>query len=286
MPKVSVILPNYNHAAYLPERLESILNQEFTDFEVILLDDHSSDNSREVLEKYASDKRVVHFLKNEHNSGSTFIQWEKGLSLARGEYIWIAESDDMADPAFLSEMVNILENNKNTGVAFSSSVWINEKSSEIHRPEHEAGNREWTGHDLLLTEFLNGPLIYNASSAVFRKNQAEQVDFSALRTFRYTGDWMFWAQVAAGTRVIRLDKRLNFFRRHADNVSFKSEREGLLFSEGFRVIRYIYGHYPVPFLTRRKTALRWARKLPAAGKIPQELPFEVRFYHQLFRIFK
>lgn len=285
MAKVSVIMPNYNHSAYLPERLESILGQHFSDFEVILLDDHSSDNSPEILQKYASDPRVVHFLKNDSNSGSTFIQWERGLNLAQGEYIWIAESDDIADPTFLSEAVRVLETRPDVGVVFTSSVWINEKSSEIHRPDHESGDREWSGRELLCSEFLNGPLVYNASSAVFRKSLAEKVDFKVLRTFRYTGDWLFWVQVAADTRVARLDKRLNFFRRHSGNVSFRSEREGLLFSEGFRVIRYIYEHYPVPFLTRRKTALRWARKLPATGT-PPGLPAEVRFYHRLFQIFK
>lgn len=285
MPKVSVIMPNYNHAAYLPERLESVLGQTFSDFEVILLDDHSSDNSREILGKYASDARVTHFLKNEQNSGSTFIQWERGLNLARGEYIWIAESDDIAAPAFLSEAVHVLDKQPEVGVVYTSSVWIDEKSTEIHRPEHESGDREWSGRELLQGEFLNGPLIYNASSAVFRKNRVSGVDFPVLRTFRYTGDWMFWVQVAADTRVVRLDKRLNFFRRHAANVSFKSEREGLLFTEGFRIIRYIYDRYPVPFLTRWKTALHWAKKLPK-GAIPPGVPFEVQMYHRLFRIFK
>ncbi len=283
MPKVSVILPNYNHAAYLTERLESILNQDFTDFEVILLDDHSSDNSREILNQYASDKRVTHFLQNSRNSGSTFVQWEKGIELARGEYIWIAESDDIAGPSFLSEALSVLENHPETGVFFTSSVWIDEKGAEIHRPDHETGDKTWRGEELLRSEFLRGPLIYNASSAVFRKYLTEKVDFPALRTFRYTGDWMFWVQVAAGTGVTRADRRLNFFRRHADNVSFQSEKEGLLFSEGFRVIRYIYRHYAIPFAVRRKTALHWARKLPE-GK--WEIPFEIRLYHLLLRIFK
>lgn len=283
MPKVSVILPNYNHAAYLTERLESILNQDFTDFEVILLDDHSSDHSREILNQYASDKRVTHFLQNPQNSGSTFVQWEKGIELARGKYIWIAESDDIARRSFLSEAISVLESHPETGVFFTSSVWIDEKGAEIHRPDHETGDKTWTGEELLRSEFLRGPLIYNASSAVFRKHLTEKVDFPALRTFRYTGDWMFWVQVAADTGVRRADRRLNLFRRHAGNVSFRSEKEGLLFSEGFRVIRYIYRHYAIPFAVRRKTALHWARKLPE-GK--WEIPFEIRLYHLLFRIFK
>ena len=96
MPTVSVIVPNYNHARYLRQRIESVLGQTYQDFEVILLDDCSTDESRSVLGEYAKDPRVrIEF--NEKNSGSTFKQWNKGVRLARGEYIWIAESDDYAD---------------------------------------------------------------------------------------------------------------------------------------------------------------------------------------------
>jgi glycosyltransferase involved in cell wall biosynthesis len=92
MPKVSVILPNYNHQKYLSKRIESILNQSFVDFELIILDDASKDDSREVIQTYVDkDKRITHFIKRKVNSGSTFIQWEKGISLAKGEFIWIAE---------------------------------------------------------------------------------------------------------------------------------------------------------------------------------------------------
>src|SRR5260370_20691240 len=96
MPTVSVIIPNYNHARYLRQRIESVLRQTYQDFEVILLDDCSTDDSRSILSSYAGDSRVrMEF--NEVNSGSTFKQWNKGVRLARVEYVWIAESDDYAD---------------------------------------------------------------------------------------------------------------------------------------------------------------------------------------------
>jgi glycosyltransferase involved in cell wall biosynthesis len=89
--KVSVVVPNYNHARFLRKRVDSILGQTFQDFELILLDDCSTDDSRSVLSKYADDPRVrIEF--NEVNSGSTFKQWNKGVWLAHGEYVWIAES--------------------------------------------------------------------------------------------------------------------------------------------------------------------------------------------------
>ena len=98
---VSIIVPNYNYACYLNVRIASILNQSYTNYELILLDDASTDNSVEILEKYKDNPHVSHILVNEKNSGSPFQQWAKGISLARGKWIWIAEADDVAEPTFL-----------------------------------------------------------------------------------------------------------------------------------------------------------------------------------------
>jgi len=91
-PLLSIIVPNYNHAVFLPQRLDSIFNQTFQDFEVILLDDQSPDNSVEILQQYAQKYRdkVAHFITNDQNTGNPFVQWKKGIELARGEFIWIA----------------------------------------------------------------------------------------------------------------------------------------------------------------------------------------------------
>ena len=74
-PTVSVIVPNYNHQAFLKQRLDSILNQTYQDFEVLLLDDCSPDNSREILKAYAEEDDRITCYFNEVNSGSTFAQW-------------------------------------------------------------------------------------------------------------------------------------------------------------------------------------------------------------------
>ena len=95
-PLVSVILPNYNHAKYLDERIQSILNQTYCNFELIILDDCSPDNgaSKAVIERYRGNAHISHIIYNERNGGLTFQQWHKGIELARGNLIWIAESDD------------------------------------------------------------------------------------------------------------------------------------------------------------------------------------------------
>lgn len=108
-PKVSVIIPNFNHEKYLDERIQSVLNQTYTDFEVIILDDVSKDNSKEVIEKYRSNPHVSNIVYNTENSGSTFKQWAKGFNLAKGGLIWIAESDDSCSPKLLEKLVNEFE---------------------------------------------------------------------------------------------------------------------------------------------------------------------------------
>lgn len=125
--KVSVIVPNYNYARYLPIRLESILNQTFKDFELILLDDASTDNSIQILENYRNHPNVSQLVVNNVNTGSPFQQWMKGILLARGEYIWIAETDDIADLQFLETCINLAEKNENTAICYVGSQLINEK---------------------------------------------------------------------------------------------------------------------------------------------------------------
>src|ERR1700735_1956185 len=120
MPQVSVIVPNYNHARFLQKRIESVLRQTFQDFDLILLDDSSTDDSRSILSSYARDPRVtIEF--NEANSGSTFRQWNKGVRLARGKYVWIAESDDYADERFLERLTAVLEGDAKIAFAYCRS---------------------------------------------------------------------------------------------------------------------------------------------------------------------
>ena len=107
--KVSIILPNYNHAKYLQDRLDSIFNQTYQNFEVIILDDASTDDSLLILNCYKDHPKVSHFVVNTENSGSPFKQWKKGLSLAKGDCVWIAESDDICDLNFLESQLKCLE---------------------------------------------------------------------------------------------------------------------------------------------------------------------------------
>ncbi|MCB0455996.1 MAG: glycosyltransferase family 2 protein, partial [Aequorivita sp.] len=128
-PKVSVIIPNYNHAAFLEQRLQTVLQQTFQDFEVILLDDASTDGSQEILESYRNHPKVAHLIINSNNSGSPFKQWQKGIDLAKGEYIWIAESDDYCELNFLESLLGQMK--KDTGIYYSQTIDIDESGKTL-----------------------------------------------------------------------------------------------------------------------------------------------------------
>ena len=120
--EVSIIIPNYNYARFLQQRIESVLAQTYTDYEIILLDDASTDDSVSILNHYKTNSRVAHLEINSVNTGSPFAQWQKGISLSRGKYIWIAESDDAADSSFLEKAVSILNQYPHASFCFLGST--------------------------------------------------------------------------------------------------------------------------------------------------------------------
>ena len=171
-PKVSVIIPNYNHEMYLAERIQSVLNQSYKDYEVIILDDVSKDNSREVIEKFRSNPHVSHIVYNTENSGSTFKQWAKGFSLAKGKLIWIAESDDSCSPELLRKLVNEFEKDKELVLAYSLSMFIDEHGNQ-HKPANNVKRTvHLDGKDYIQRYMEFGNHIKNASCALFKKDVA------------------------------------------------------------------------------------------------------------------
>ena len=99
--------------------------QTYLDFEVIILDDCSDDNSSEIIEGYRTNHHVAHIIYNETNSGNTFKQWQKGIELTTGKYIWIAESDDWCEPTLLETLMQGIECNDNIVISYCGAVVIN-----------------------------------------------------------------------------------------------------------------------------------------------------------------
>lgn len=261
MTKISVIVPNYNHGAYLEQRLNSIFNQSFKDFEVLIFDDCSNDNSEAIIDSFKGRKEISHVEIAKQNSGSPFGFWQKGILLAKGELIWIAESDDFSDEDFLARHSINFEREPSIGISFSASNWVNENGEIIERPSHEDNYFKKEYKDCLREEFMKGTFIYNASSTVFKKELCAELDFQKLQSFKYAGDWYFWTNLTAVGKVVRIPERLNNFRRHLNNVSFKAEKDGLRYTEGLHIVSDLMVKTAPGFLAKQKIIAYWALKL-------------------------
>lgn len=226
MAIVSVIVPNYNHAAFLEERLESIFTQSFRDFEVILLDDASTDKSVEILKKFSEYEKVSHFIINKKNSGSPFKQWKKGIDLAQGEYIWIAESDDFCESNFLETIFDFLAPLQNSpGVVYTQSIDVDEANKEIYNRINWTRDFEpniWDddfvlpGYDFIAGYLKKKNVIPNSSAVIFKKDLLQENVFSGdLLKMKMCGDWYFWIKLCADTQIGFISQPLNFFRSHS-----------------------------------------------------------------------
>lgn len=254
MPRVTVILPNFNHAAYLTQRVESVLRQTFQDFEIIILDDASTDSSIDVLQTYEAHPKVKAILRNEANSGNTFVQWEKGLRQASGEYIWIAESDDWADPQLLSTLVGKLDGCPEAALAFCASEWVDSENHPIPRTGKRPWKQDFTmdGPTFAKRFLLGYNHICNASAVVFRRNDAVILPaVNDCQAYRASGDRLFWWRLATTGKVCYSAQAMNHFRQHTQKVSGNATSRGQNIAEDHTIYRLAKQAMPLSRLDRR-----------------------------------
>lgn len=236
-PLVSVIIPNYNHADYLDQRILSVLNQTYRNFEIIILDDCSTDNSMEIIGRYRDDDHVSYVESNEMNCGHVFQQWAKGLHLAKGELVWIAESDDYCQDTLLEELVNAFLKKKNTVIAYSTLNVVNEHGDVIE-PGAVGKNRYLKGNQYVRRYMALANFIRNASCALFSKDAALSVP-DDYQNYVGAGDYLFWTSLALKGNVAVVNKCLSSFRRHSGVVTGRCDTDGTNFIEEKKILDYI-----------------------------------------------
>jgi glycosyltransferase involved in cell wall biosynthesis/ubiquinone/menaquinone biosynthesis C-methylase UbiE len=234
--RVSVVVPNYNHAAFLEERLNSIIAQSVRPGEIIFLDDASSDDSvavaRRILEASGVPYRIV---VNEENSGCVFRQWVKGIGLARNELVWIAESDDAADKDFLANLAPLFAR-EDVMAAFGRISYVDESGAAIGDLDGYYDGLKTFSWERSLTvpaceafawDFAVKNVIPNASGLVFRKPQLSPAEIERLCQYRFAGDWYFYALAARGGSIAYSKDARSYFRLRRASTSraaFFSER--------------------------------------------------------------
>lgn len=180
--KITVITPTYNRANFLPQTIESILNQTYINFEYYILDDGSTDNTKEVVKPFLKDSRVK-YLYHENSGESETINW--GWSLAKGEYFTQINSDDIVDKTLFEEMIEVLDNDDNAVVAYCDYKIINSKNNIIKSIE---------SHDWNFLEALSNFECYAAMVGTFIK-RTKFVNWYNIRTNKYlhiSDIEMFW----------------------------------------------------------------------------------------------
>ena len=238
MPQVSVIIPNYNHAVYLQQRIDSILNQTYTDFEVIILDDCSTDNSRQIIEQYSNNRKISHIFFNETNSGNVFKQWDKGIQLAKGKYIWIAESDDWCELNLLETLVEGLEKNEDCVLAYCQSFCVTNDGVIQFQSLHTRLSERMDGKKFIKEYLLPKNPLFNAGMALWKKDVYKKISKEYI-SYKLIGDYYFWIEVASCGNVFISGKLLNYFRTHKNNISTNSVKNGLSYKEQLPLLKHL-----------------------------------------------
>lgn len=216
-PKVSVIIPNFNHDKYLNERIESILSQTFSDFEIIILDDCSTDNSRKIIESYRTNPKISKIVYNDKNTGKPFQQWGKGINLASGEFIWIAESDDMCTPDLVETLIKPLLEDSDCVISYCRSMLTDENGNKIGHhilQKMDDSDFKMEGRKYTKEKMVEGNHILNASSVLFRKSAFQNISRDFLE-YRYLGDIIVWSEIATRGYVNYCAREMNMYRQHS-----------------------------------------------------------------------
>lgn len=224
-PRVSVIVPSYNHAPFLRQCLTTALNQHGIDLEVIVVDDCSTDDSVAVA-RSMKDPRI-RVLVNDDNIG-TYATQNRGMRVATGEFIAILNSDDEWGPNKISGQLELLDRFPNSSLCYTLGSQVDEKSDELDIDQHGSWPRTET-QDLLPFLLSSNRLL--ASSVMFRRG-----DVWFDESLRYSGDWIAWLQLAARTEALCVPDNLTCWRQHAANSYTRTKRVTL---EEIRVRRSI-----------------------------------------------
>lgn len=222
MPKVSVLLTSYNHADYIEESIDSILNQTFKDFELFIVDDCSTDDSWNKIKKY-KDKRITS-IRNERNKG--VVIEPKLLSRFSGKYLAIAHCDDKWKLNKLEKQVEFLDNNEEYAACFTDVLLIDDTGKEFCNTSHHYYDRfkqknrsrlEW-----LKQFFYEGNVLCHPSILIRLDKQMEyNLYVTALRSFP---DMYRWIKLCLHDNIYVLNEKLTYFRVRNDESNTSGDR--------------------------------------------------------------
>lgn len=217
VPKVTVLMPVYNGENYLREAIDSILNQSFKEFEFLIINDRSTDNSLQIIEAYR-DPRIRLF--NNKTNLKLVATLNKGLNLARGEYVARMDADDISLPGRLKAQVKFLDTHPEVGILGTNVELIDDSGGYFTnfkaqpQPSDPALVR-WT---LFYRCCINHPTV------MVRKSVYKHIG-GYRSQFLYAEDYDLWLRAVQRTKIANLQKVLVKVRKHENNITIKYNRE-------------------------------------------------------------
>lgn len=230
-PKVSIIVPSYNHARYIPACVEGVLAQTFQDWELVVVDDGSKDDSVELWRSFSDPRIKVHV--NEHNLG-TYPTQNRAVELASAELIAVLNDDDIWEPSKLEKQLELLA--KYPGVPLCYTLgWLADDDGNLDRVNDH--HQDWPQEELqdILPPLLEVNRVL-ASSVIFRRPFAR---FEP--TLKYSGDWFALLEACYRGPVACVPERLSHWRVHGGGAHFASHG---VYLEDVRVREAIWRHTP------------------------------------------
>jgi glycosyltransferase involved in cell wall biosynthesis len=233
-PRLSVVIPTYNYARYLPEAIESVLAQEFRDFELIIVDDCSTDDTAAVVRPFCERDRRVRFSVNPKNLGMV-DNWNHCLQQARGDYIKILAGDDkLFHPQSLGKMIALLEKNPSAALASSARAIIDEESKVVDLQAPLADGLQ-QGRDVITACLMaNGKNIVGEPSVVLFRKSDVQRGFDP--QYRQVVDVEMWFHLLEKGGLIYTSEPLTAFRVHSRQVTEHNTNTGLAWNEHARFL--------------------------------------------------
>lgn len=268
-PLISVLMPVYNASKYLTFSIESILNQAFTDFEFIIINDGSYDNSEEIIMSY-KDSRIL-YIKNETNL--KLIQTlNKGLSVASGKYIARMDADDIANPDRFEKQVHFLENNSEYGIVGSFAETFGIKKQVLKYVEDDA--------DIRYALISHNPFIH--STVMLRRSILTIYKLQYCRDQLHVEDYGLWIRMMNYTKGKILPEILVSYRLHCDQISEVYVNEQLINTNHVQAnylnaLGYTSDEIEIILLLIKKTSLNISKLLDFSFRIidlSAKFPFE------------
>lgn len=238
-PKVSIIITTYNREIYLKETISSILSQSYGNFELIIIDDGSTDNSKEVISSFV-DERIIYYYQQ--NKGQNSAR-NKGMSLSQGEYIAHVDSDDLWKSTKLEKQVHILNKKKDIDLVYCGTRLIDNKGFFIKKLKIHKHN------GFVLDKLLMSNFLYNGSNILFRKSCLEKVTCFDESVNRMT-DWQFYLNFAIFYKFYSIPEYLVLYRIHDTNMSINYKKYE---KNGFKILHKIFKE---PIVKKRYSHLK------------------------------